>query len=131
MSALITYIVMPDNLIFLAIELSLTKCLSCPLTHSHSSLNCAAPAVYINSFLAMLNARQSIRGKNEEGVSINLSELRSGTGTFPGTSGYSQTSPGGIHKKQLGIREVSEVELANGETKSSFMWPMPIQPPEA
>jgi hypothetical protein len=76
-----------------------------------------------------LNARQSIRGKNEEGVSINLSELRSGTGTFPNTSGFSQTSPGGIHKvrdiaafilskarltywqKQLGIREVSEVEV--------------------
>ncbi|KIM82111.1 hypothetical protein PILCRDRAFT_821010 [Piloderma croceum F 1598] len=79
----------------------------------------------------MLNARQSIRGKNEEGVSINLSELRSGTGTFPIPSGFSQTSPGGIHKKQFGIREVSEVERVSREGKSSFMWPMPIQPPEA
>ncbi|KAF8636801.1 hypothetical protein AX17_003252 [Amanita inopinata Kibby_2008] len=45
LSALITYAVMPNNLVFLAIEFLLTK-------------------LYVNSYLAMLNARKSVRDRS-------------------------------------------------------------------
>jgi len=45
LAALITYGTMPDTLIFLSVEFLLTK-------------------LYINSFLAMLNARQSVRDRD-------------------------------------------------------------------
>jgi hypothetical protein len=110
---------MPNNLIFLAIEFSLTKCLSFPLTYLHSCLCCCSVCQFSPchvSFLSLagalttnwgwsayrLNARKSIRGKNEEGVSISLSELRSGTASFANPT-FSQTSPGGIHK----VRDVA------------------------
>ncbi|KZP33107.1 hypothetical protein FIBSPDRAFT_811216 [Athelia psychrophila] len=62
MACLITFTLMPNNLVFLAIEFSLTK-------------------LYINSFFAMLNARHSINGKSEtseQDISVSLSGLRSG-----------------------------------------------------
>jgi len=55
LAALITYGAMPDTLVFLGIEFLLTK-------------------LYINSFLAMLNARQSVRDKDTSpGNSVNVS----------------------------------------------------------
>ncbi|KAF9531068.1 hypothetical protein CPB83DRAFT_849264 [Crepidotus variabilis] len=53
---MILYIVMPDNLIFLGFYLLLSK-------------------LYLNSYLATLNARQSLREGDSDLVSINLSQL--------------------------------------------------------
>ncbi|KAF7980218.1 hypothetical protein HWV62_39327 [Athelia sp. TMB] len=61
MTCLIAFITMPNNLIFLAIEFSLTK-------------------LYINSFFAMLNARHAINGKSETTDQAISVELRSGPG---------------------------------------------------
>lgn len=56
LTALIAYVVMPKNLVFLAIEFLLTK-------------------LYINSFLAMLNARQSIRENSSTMSSGNSNKM--------------------------------------------------------
>ncbi|KAF7985954.1 hypothetical protein HWV62_43902 [Athelia sp. TMB] len=56
MGALIAYCVSPHTLIFLALEFCLTE-------------------VYINSFLAMLNARQGIGETGDSGVSVSLRDL--------------------------------------------------------
>jgi hypothetical protein len=56
LTALITYAVMPNNLIFLGIEFLLTK-------------------LYINSFVAMLNARRSVREMDTTGSSMNVSQV--------------------------------------------------------
>jgi hypothetical protein len=57
MAALIAYITMPHNLVFLGIEFLLTK-------------------LYVNSFLAMLNARKGMRSRStEESVSISLNNI--------------------------------------------------------
>ncbi|KII89434.1 hypothetical protein PLICRDRAFT_175611 [Plicaturopsis crispa FD-325 SS-3] len=53
-AALVIYIIMPDNLIFMAIEFLLTK-------------------LYINSFLAMLNARKGISRKGEGSSVLSVS----------------------------------------------------------
>ncbi|KZP18516.1 hypothetical protein FIBSPDRAFT_933455 [Athelia psychrophila] len=60
MAAMVAYCLSPDTLIFAAFEFCLTE-------------------LYINSFLAMLNARHSINGQSEThaGVSVSLKELHS------------------------------------------------------
>ncbi|PFH48192.1 hypothetical protein AMATHDRAFT_6043 [Amanita thiersii Skay4041] len=55
-TALITFAVMPHNLVFLGIEFLLTK-------------------LYVNSYLAMLNARKSIRDKSTSNASGNVIQL--------------------------------------------------------
>jgi len=57
LAALIAYAAMPDNLVFLGIEFLLTK-------------------LYINSFLAMLNARQSVRDRDTSpGNSLSITKI--------------------------------------------------------
>ncbi|GLB44391.1 hypothetical protein LshimejAT787_1700180 [Lyophyllum shimeji] len=57
LAALITYATMPDTLVFLGIEFLLTK-------------------LYINSFLAMLNARQSVQNSDSSpGNTLSLSKI--------------------------------------------------------
>lgn len=58
-AGLITYIVMPHNLIFLGFYLLMSK-------------------LYLNSYLASLNAREGIRGKIHEPMSIHLSKISGG-----------------------------------------------------
>jgi len=58
-AGLITYIVMPNNLIFLGFYLLLSK-------------------LYLNSYLASLNAREGIRGRLNEPMSIHLSKISGG-----------------------------------------------------
>ncbi|KAF7980659.1 hypothetical protein HWV62_37073 [Athelia sp. TMB] len=58
MGALIAYCVSPNTFIFMAIEFCLTE-------------------VYINSFLAMLNARQSVSEATNSSLSVSLRDLRS------------------------------------------------------
>jgi hypothetical protein len=60
LSTLTAFTIVPDNMIFLGIEFSLAK-------------------VYVNSFIAMLNARDSIRAKQDGNcdISVNLSRVRS------------------------------------------------------
>lgn len=69
---------MPNNMIFLAVEFSLTKCtFSMPVSFWKWLI---IPLVYVNSFIAMLNARDSIRAKNDDGnhdISISLTPVRS------------------------------------------------------
>ena len=69
---------MPHNMIFLAMEFSLTKCtFSMPVSFWKWLI---IPLVYVNSFIAMLNARDSIRAKNDDGnrdISISLTPVRS------------------------------------------------------
>ncbi|KAF8647976.1 hypothetical protein AX16_006424 [Volvariella volvacea WC 439] len=71
MTALITYAAMPNNLVFLGIEFLLTK-------------------LYVNSFLAMLNARQSMRDKgsdNSHSISVTrMMHIR--TDPPPGTGAH-------------------------------------------
>ncbi|KAF8064426.1 hypothetical protein FPV67DRAFT_222163 [Lyophyllum atratum] len=72
LAALITYGTMPDTLVFLGIEFLLTK-------------------LYINSFLAMLNARQSVRDKDtSSGNSLSVTKMmniRTTTSSHVVTSG--------------------------------------------
>ncbi|KAF8347244.1 hypothetical protein F5887DRAFT_957456 [Amanita rubescens] len=56
LSALITYVVMPNNLVFLGIEFLLTK-------------------LYINSYLAMLNARKSVKDHTTLSHTANVMQL--------------------------------------------------------
>lgn len=101
LSALVTYLIMPNNLIFMAIEYSLTK-------------------LYINSLLAMLNARKTIRGKNEDGLSISLTDLRSGSSGYPSPGGMSQ---GSAAWRKMSIREIPRDPLTSGDSKVTFVWP--------
>lgn len=71
LAALITYTLFPDKLYFLAIEFLLTK-------------------LYINSLLAMLNARRSIR----EGTDISINFTRSNNSNMP-------TSPSSTRPRSL------------------------------
>jgi len=73
LAALITYIVFPDKLYFLAIEFLLTK-------------------LYMNSLLAMLNARKSIR----EGTDISINFTRSNNSNAP-------TSPSSPRQRSMSI----------------------------
>jgi len=104
LASLIAYLAMQDNLVFLAIGFSLTK-------------------IYINSFLAMLNSRHRIHGKD---VSISLTERRSGS-ACAGPDAFSQSIPIGVHK-HIGIQETphDETQAARGEKKIALMWPHTI-----
>ncbi|EGN94815.1 hypothetical protein SERLA73DRAFT_143687 [Serpula lacrymans var. lacrymans S7.3] len=117
MSALIAYALMPTNLIFLAIEFSLTK-------------------LYINSFLAMLNARQNIRERDR--LSISLSKLRSsnyrGGLSLPSasTSFASPSTPvGGTFDQSIKIQTIPESpmdskddfpQLSPQDGKTHYQW---------
>jgi len=101
---MITYVVMPHNLIFLAFYLLLSK-------------------LYLNSYLAMLNARGDLRDKSEDPVSIHLSHL-SATQDFD--SGAQQTFPSAIEKGHLGavaiaIRTKVEKQVDNSSATSSIV----------
>jgi len=108
MSVLVAYWVMPDNMIFLAIEFSLTK-------------------LYINSFLAMLNARQSIRERNEDSLSVNMSNLRSGT-SYPSPGGILLS--GGSTKRNSSSITLPSPDAGNEKGKSMFPWTIPEEPEE-
>ncbi|KAF5376709.1 hypothetical protein D9615_007826 [Tricholomella constricta] len=90
LAALITYAAMPYNLVFLGIEFLLTK-------------------LYINSFLAMLNARQSVRDRDTSpGNSLSITKImniRTTTSSHVVTSGEpfeSEDSKNVMHLSPLG-----------------------------
>jgi len=101
---------MPDNLVFLAIEFSLTK-------------------LYVNSFLAMLNARQGIRERSDDGLSVNMSNLQSGVG-YPGPAALSFTATTDSVKKNLSPITLLGPDAANEKGTPVFSWTIPEEPEE-
>jgi len=97
LAALISYAAMPDTLIFLAIEFLLTK-------------------LYINSFLAMLNARQSVRDKDTfTGGSLSISKVMN---IRTATSSHGPRSPGAFdadeNKNDVPLTPLSEYKHEYG-----------------
>lgn len=95
-AGLVLYAIMPDNLIYVAFYLQLSK-------------------LYLNAYLATLNAREGLRGRTDEVVSIHLSELANSRGTYPTQSGRSAIStmpatPVDSKAEPLSIMVSTEVE---------------------
>jgi len=69
-AGLTTFIAMPDNYVFLGIAFALTK-------------------VYVNSYLAMLNARKSIRNSTGPNI-LTISDLERRTPTFRSIEAFNE-----------------------------------------
>ncbi|EAU86926.2 hypothetical protein CC1G_09783 [Coprinopsis cinerea okayama7 len=85
---MILYVVMPRNFIFLGFYLLLSK-------------------LYLNSYLATMNARQDLRDKINEPVSIHLSEIQSGSHRF----GSEELSPSMSEKSQQSTRPELSISI--------------------
>jgi len=102
---LVLFAAMPGNLVYVAFYLQLSK-------------------LYLNAYLATLNARDSLRGRTDEIVSIHLSELANSRGTQSGRSGTSTVPATPVDKSEpLSILVSTEVEMnmMESDTKSRFV----------
>ena len=99
---MICYAVMPHNFIFLAFYMLLSK-------------------LYLNSCLAMLNARGDLRGKSDEPVSVKLSNLTDSRDRFSRNSASTPSSTEKSHGEMtIQIRTKVEKRVEGPPTPSSF-----------
>ncbi|KAH7890273.1 hypothetical protein F5I97DRAFT_1922590 [Phlebopus sp. FC_14] len=99
----IFYIIMPHNFIFIGFYLNLAK-------------------LYINSYLALLNARDSIRERADGAVSIHLSDLSEQPfGTNSSRAGESQIASTTVDSKKSGDHLAINMDTAmDRKTSSEF-----------
>ncbi|KAJ7022348.1 hypothetical protein C8F04DRAFT_1402413 [Mycena alexandri] len=72
-ACLFTFILMPNNLVFLALSFLLTRCAFIPLDHAGLltlEFLYFRESVYVNSFMAMMNARERVRRRHDDSTLV-------------------------------------------------------------
>ncbi|SJL12645.1 uncharacterized protein ARMOST_16074 [Armillaria ostoyae] len=126
---ILTYAAMPHNLIFLGFYLLLSK-RGCPTIYGLGR-ELITGTVYLNSYLASLNARQGLREMSNQPVSIQFTNFAQSSGRFTNASEGEESRPKELGEKRshptaLSLETGNLQKRSQPDSSSSSNPPTPI-----